>query len=163
MICRFRKRTMTRNRMFLIMMAGIVCVLLVSCSDKKTGEHADRWVNYGTTGDGSQKYYDKQSMTQISPNVVKVWDKGKLSRDAKDKIIERRKQENLPVDGWDKLDNVVLVREIDCAKKTSTTTRIEDYDDTGKKFHESDFPNARPEQIPSGSMNELLLKKVCTK
>ena len=43
----------------------------------------------GQPEDGSQKYYDKQSIAQISPNVVKVWDKGKLSQDAKDKIIER--------------------------------------------------------------------------
>jgi hypothetical protein len=39
---------MTRDRMYLIMMAGIVCVLLVSCSDKKTGGNADGWINYGT-------------------------------------------------------------------------------------------------------------------
>jgi len=43
------------------------------------------------------------------------------------------------------------------------TTRVEDYDDKGKRLHESDFPNAKPQQIPAGSMNELLLKKVCTK
>ena len=152
-----------QNRMFLIMMAGIVCVLLVSCSDKKSSGNADRWVHYGTAEDGSQKYYDKESITQISPNVIKVWDKGKLSQGAKEMIMERRKQTNLPVEGWDKLDHVVLVREIDCTKKTSTTTRVEDYNDKGQKFYESDFPDARPQQIPPGSMNELLLKKVCTK
>jgi hypothetical protein len=146
-----------------IMMAGIACVLLLSCSDKKTGGNADRWINYGTTEDGSQKYYDKQSITQISSTIVKVWDKGKLSPSAKDIIIERRKRSNLAVDGWDKLDTVILVREIDCMNNTSKIIRVEDYNDRGKMFYESDFPNAKPEPIPSGSMNELLLKQVCRK
>jgi hypothetical protein len=154
---------MTSKRMFLIMMAGIACVLLVSCSDKKTGGNAERWINYGTTEDGSQKYYDKQSITQISPNIVKVWDKGKLSPGARDIIIEQRKRSGLAVDGWDKLDHVILVREINCGENTGKIIRVEDYNDTGKMFSESDFPNAKSEPIPSGSMNELLLKKVCTK
>jgi hypothetical protein len=152
--------------MFLMVMAGMVCVLLVSCSDKKTdgkAEKADRWIHYGTSTDGSQKHYDKQSITTVSPKVVKVWDRVKLSADAKNKVIEQRKRSQLPTNGWDKLDNVRLLREMDCANHTYKTIRVEDYNENGGVIYEADYPNPKIENAPPGTTLESLLKEVCPK
>jgi antitoxin component YwqK of YwqJK toxin-antitoxin module len=152
---------MMHNRVLLMMMAGLACALLVSCSDKKTDGKADRWVHYATTPDGSQKHYDKQSIATVSPKVVKVWDRAKLSSDARNKVIEQRKRSQLPTDGWDRLDNVRLLREIDCANRTQKIIRIEDYSENGGIIHEADYPNPKPENVPPGTMIESLLQEVC--
>jgi hypothetical protein len=161
----FGREMMTRNRMFLMMMAGMACVLLASCSDKKTDGKADkktdRWIHYGTSTDGSERHYDKQSIATVSPKVVKVWDRVKLSMDAKNKVIEQRKRSQLPTDGWDKLDNVRLLREVDCANHTYKRIRIEDYSENGKIMYEADYPNPNVETIPPGTTIESLLKAVC--
>jgi hypothetical protein len=149
--------------MFLMMVAGMACVLLVSCSDKKTDGKADRWIHYGTSTDGSQKHYDKQSITTVSPKVVKVLDRVKLSPDAKNKVIEQRKKSQLPTDGWDKLDTVRLLREMDCANHTYKTIRVEDYNENGGIIYEADYPNPKVENVPPGTTIESLLKEVCPK
>jgi hypothetical protein len=147
----------------LMMMAGVACALLVSCSDKKTDGNAEGWIHYGTTTDGSERHYDKQSITMVSPKVVKVWDRVKLSTGAKNKVIEQRKRSQLPTDGWDKLDTVRLLREIDCANRTYKRIRVEDYNENGKIIYEADYPNPKVENIPPGTTIESLLKEVCPK
>ncbi len=138
-------------------------MLLVSCSDKKTDGKADRWIHYGTSTDGSQKHYDKQSITTVSPKVVKVWDRTKLSPDAKNKVIEQRKKSQLPTDGWEKLDNVRLLREMDCANHTYKIVKVEDYNESGSIIYEADYPNPKGENIPPGTTIDSLLKEVCPK
>ena len=68
---------MTQNRISLIMV-GVICVFLLSCSDKKTKEN-DRWVIFGFTENGSL-YYDKMSVTNESQKIIKVWSKLKYSK-----------------------------------------------------------------------------------
>ncbi len=152
---------MRRNGIFLMVIAGVICIILVSCSNKKTDGKTDRWVHYATTPDGSQKHYDKHTITTVSPKVVKVWDRAKLSPDARNKVIEQRKRSQLPTDGWDKLDNVRLLREIDCANRTQKIIRVEDYNENGGIIFETDYPNPKVENVPSGTMLESLLQEVC--
>jgi hypothetical protein len=154
---------MTRKRMLLIMLVGVLCAFLLSCSDRKNEGKTDRWVNYAASNDGSQKYYDKQTIENVSPKVVRVWDKLKVSKDGIAQIIEERKKMNLTIDGWDKLESVAILREIDCAAKTNKKIRIEDYNDQGKKLYELDFPNPQTEPIPPGTMLESLRNVVCPK
>jgi len=59
-------------------MVGVICVFLLSCSDKKTKEN-DRWVIFGFTENGSL-YYDKMSVTNESQKIIKVWSKLKYSK-----------------------------------------------------------------------------------
>jgi hypothetical protein len=157
------ENTMRQNRALLMMMAGLACALLVSCSDKKGDGKADRWVHYATTPDGSQKHYDKQTITTVSPTIIKVWDRATLSTDAKNKVIEHRKRSQLPTDGWDELDNVRLLREIDCANRTQKTIRIEDYSKNGRIIYEADYPNPKAETVLPGTMMESLLQGACPK
>lgn len=156
---------MNRNRFFLLMTAGMVSVLLISCSDRKTdgqaGKKTDRWVHYGTSPDGSQKHYDSQSVITVSPKVVKVWERAILSTDARNKVIEVRKRAQLSIDGWDKLDNVRVLREIDCASQTYKIIRVEDRNEREGTIYEEDYQNPNAVKIPPGTMTESLLKAVC--
>ena len=60
---------MTRNRMIFMMMVGVICVFWFY-SDGNTQGNTDRWIYYGTTADGNQYYYDKISITYVSPEIV---------------------------------------------------------------------------------------------
>lgn len=153
---------MKRNR-FSLLTAGMVCLLLISCSDRNSGGKADRWVHYGTSPDGSQKHYDRQSITTVSPKVVKVWDRTLLSTDARNKVIEVRKRTQLPVDGWDKLNSVRVLREMDCDNRTYKLIRVEDNNERGGTIYEENYQNPKAVTIPPGTLTESLLKEVCPK
>jgi hypothetical protein len=65
---------MARNRMFLMITLAFVILLNIDgyCSDKDD----DRWIFYGTSKNGDH-YYDKNSMTHVSPKIIQVWGKTK--------------------------------------------------------------------------------------
>jgi hypothetical protein len=152
---------MTRNRISLIMV-GIICVFLLSCSDKKLKEKTDRWIYIGETEYGIL-YYDKMSVTNVSPNIIRVWTKRKLSKVNKDKIIQDRKYTKQPIEGWDKLDITMFLEEEDCANYTTKTIKMVDYDDEGKVLSEYENPNPMINEIIPHTIGETLHRKVCQK
>jgi hypothetical protein len=86
-----------------------------------------------------------------------------VSKEAIDNIIDQRKKSNMPIDGWDKLESVVILREIDCANNTNKKIKIENYNDQGKKINETDITDPKTEPIQPGSMLETLCNTVCPK
>jgi hypothetical protein len=144
--------------MFLIMVAGIACALILSCK-KKT----DRWVNYSASSDSGQRYYDSQKMETVSPNIIRVWDKLKIQKEEINDIISKRKAANLPVEGWNNVESIAILREIDCTNNTNKMIRIENYNDEGKTFSASDYQNPKAEPIHSGSTVDTLRNAVCPK
>ena len=164
---------MTRNRIILIMV-GVICVFLLSCSDKKpegktqekaernTEANTDRWIYFGETETGIL-YYDKISVTNVSPKIIKVWTREKLSKVGKDKIIRSRRFTKQPLVGWDKLDVTMFLIEVDCVNNTRKMIKMGNYDYEGNPLYEYDFPNPGIEQVLPGSMGEDLLRKVCPK
>jgi hypothetical protein len=154
---------MTRNRISLIMV-GIICVSLLSCSDKKpegkTQEKTDKWIYVGETENGIL-YYDKMSVTKVNPKIIKVWTREKLSKVNKDKIIQDRKYTKQPIEGWDRLDITMFLEEEDCMNYTTKTIKRVDYDDEGKVLYEYKNPNPMINEIIPHTIGETLHRKVC--
>jgi len=157
---------MTRNRMIFMMMVGVICVFGFY-SDGNTQGNTDRWIYYGTTEDGNQYYYDKISVIYVSPyvspKVIKVWEKIKYSKAGKDMIIQMNKENDLSIDGYDKLDNIIFLKEVECTHNTYKIIKIVDYNDEGKILDDIDYPNPTIRQIIPGTMGEKLFIKVCQK
>jgi len=151
--------------MILMMLAGVICVIGFYGSGN-TQESTDRWIYYGTTEDGNQYYYNKVSTTYVSPyaspKVVKVWEKIKYSEVGKDQIIQMNKKNGLSIDGYDKLNNVIFLKEVECINKTYKIIKIVDYDDEGKILDDIDYPKPTTRQIMPGSMGEAFRNKVCS-
>jgi hypothetical protein len=156
---------MTRNRTILIMV-GVMCVFLLSCSDKKpegkTQENTDRWIYYGKT-DIADHYYDKKSMTYVSPKVIKVWKKEIYSKFGKDHVIQSRKKDKQPIDGYNKLDFTTTLVEVDCMNNTRKSIKTIDYDDQGEILEDTDFQHPSIRQSIPESIGESLLREVCPK
>lgn len=157
---------MTRNRMILMMMVGVICVFWFYSHGNTQGS-TDRWIYYGTTEDGNQYYYDKISVIYVSPyvspKVIKVWEKIKYSKAGKDMIIQMNKENDLSIDGYDKLDNIIFLKEIECTNNTYKIIKIVDYNDEGKILDDIDYPNPTIRQIIPETMGEKLFIKVCQK
>jgi hypothetical protein len=127
--------------------------------ETKTG---DRWTYYGSSKSGDF-YYDKSSIIKVRPNIIKVWTKIKLSKIEKDRVIELRKNNDLPADDWGKLDYSIFLCDLDCVNNTIKNMKIVDYNDEGKIIDNMDIANPQIEQIIPITMEELLLRKVCQK
>jgi len=150
-----------KKNMVLILMAGVIFFSLFFVGTGNTKGKEDRWVLYGTS-DGDY-YYDKKSMTRVSPNIIRVWNKVKHSKVGKNDMIIDFRKSDLPFDDYDKLDNMVYLEEFNCRDKTYKFIKIVEYNDQGTIIEDSDNPNQNILQILPGSMNELLLRTVCSK
>jgi hypothetical protein len=161
-----RDGSMAGNRVIFVMMVGVMCAFLF-CSDGNSQGNTDRWSYYGATEDGNQYYYDEISIIYVSPyvspKVVKVWEKIKYSKTGKDAIVQMNKDNGLSIDGYDKLDNIVFLKEVECINNTYKIIKIVDYDGEGKILDDIDYPNPKTRQILPGSMGEKLFMKVCKK
>jgi hypothetical protein len=122
----------------------------------------DGWILYGTSGNDDYCYYHN-SVTNVSPNVIRVWDKIKLSKVGKDKTIEIRRKSYPPVYGYDKLDNTTYFKELDCRNNTTMLIRMVDYDDQGGILKDIDNINPNIQQILPDTMVHTLLRTVCPK
>jgi|GEM_PF-3501996 len=122
----------------------------------------DRWILYGSSKSGHH-YYDKSSIVKVRPNIINVWTKIKLSKVEKDRVIQLRKDDDRPIDGWEKLDYTIFLFELDCVNNTIKGLKIVDYNEEENIIDNTDISNPRLEQIIPITMEELLLRKVCPK
>ena len=140
---------------------GVIFLSLLFIGVGKT-ESSDRWVYYGKTDDGTF-FYDKNSITKVGPKVIRVLNKLKYSKIGKDEMVQVRKKFNMSIDGWEKLDNRILYDELDCKNNTSKTMKSVVYNDEGNILENLVNPNPKGPIVHgvSGSITELLLRKVC--
>ena len=149
---------MKKNKMSLVMV-GIIFFSLLIFSVGNT-DSDDKWIWYGTT-DMGDSYYDKSSITEVSPKVIQVWNKDKYSKVGKDLIIQGRKNFNMSIDGYDKLDYVTDILELDCVNRTIKDIFFVEYNNEDEVLFEYDFPSPKIKHVSPGSIQETLLKIVC--
>jgi hypothetical protein len=106
---------MNKNEMSFVML-GIIFITLFFVNVGSTDD-SHRWILYGKS-DMGDSYYDQSSITEVSPKVIQLWNKDKYSEVGKEIIIQGRKSINLSIEGYDKLDYVSDIIELDCANRT---------------------------------------------
>ena len=102
-------------------------------------------------------------MTTVSPSVFRVWTKRKYTKQNIDFEIIVRKIANLSIEGWDKLDYGINLREVDCKNYTEKFLTSIYYDDKGNVLEYSNDANQRIIPVVPGSIGDSLLRKVCPK
>jgi hypothetical protein len=150
---------MKQNKLFFVI-AGIIFFSLFFFSIEKT-ESNDRWTLFGETSVGEKYYYDKDSIINIKLNVIKVREKKKVTKVLRDSIVKQKRDQKLPVNGWDKLEDIITLEELDCKKKTTKMIQMTIRDNKGKVLDKWDYKNPEIEQTIPGSISETLLKTVC--
>jgi hypothetical protein len=145
------------KKSFVIMLAIFISLFFVGIGNT---DDSHRWILYGKS-DMGDSYYDESSITDVSPNIIQLWNKDKYSNIGKGLIIQGRKSINLPIDGYDKLDYVTDILELDCVNRTIKDIFFVEYDDEDEVLFEYDIPSPKIKQISPGSIQETLLKMVC--
>jgi hypothetical protein len=146
------------DKMSFAMLGAIICTLFVA--GMGNAGDSNQWVWYGTTEMGDS-YYDKGSVTKVSSDVITLWNRDKYSKAGKEEIIQRRKSYGLSVDGYEKLDHVTDLVELDCANRTMKDMKFVEYDDNDKALYVFEYPDPRTKQVLPGTTTETLLKAVC--
>jgi hypothetical protein len=149
---------MKRNKISIVMVCVIIFALFFVSIGNTDG--SDGWILYGTSAMGDS-YYDKGSITEVSPKVIQLWNKDKYSKIGKDEIIQGRINYNLSIEGYDKLDYVTDIIELDCVNRTIKDIMFVEYNNEDNVLYEYDFPNPQIKQILPGTTTETLLKTVC--
>jgi hypothetical protein len=139
-----------------LMIAMLIFAICLGCSK---GE--EEWVLYKKSNDGSQRYYHKQSIRKVGQGVLRVWEKNQYSKFTKDSIIQGRKTRKESLSGFDKLDNVTFLWELNCNNDQYKCLKYIVYDSEGKKLDGEDFPNPEIETRISDKNPDLLFKTVC--
>jgi hypothetical protein len=149
---------MKKNKISIVM----ACVIIFALFFVRIGntDSGDRWILYGTSAMGDS-YYDKGSITEVSPKVIQLWNKDKYSKIGKDEIIQGRKNYSLSIEGYDRLDYVTDIIELDCVNRTIKDIMFVEYNNEDKALYEYDFPNPQIKHILPGTTTETLLKTVC--
>lgn len=111
------------------------------------------WKPYGSN-EQYYYYYDTQSITYPSKNVVRVW--GKMDFTEKgvlNWVGELGKR-------YENLSHVIFLMEINCAEKKSRSLSDSSYDNKGDVIISSHSPSEWRFIIPE-TMNENLYKEIC--
>jgi hypothetical protein len=125
---------------------------------------SDDWKLFYESPDGSKSYYSEKLVKQ--KDVVQVQTKDYLSDDQKKKVMEMRKNDRLPVNGWDRLSYNEWLTEIDCKERRARALKGVSYDNNGKVLDSSPSDwKGEWRAIPPGSAIaiENLFQKVCSK
>ncbi|MDO9229548.1 MAG: hypothetical protein Q7U03_08285 [Syntrophales bacterium] len=123
-------------------------------------EKEEGWVYYGKSEYG-EFYYRNNTTINVSPKIIRVWDKYKYSKIGRDEYIRIIKDSGLPTDSYGKIDYVINLYELDCVNNTRKLMKNVEYNNEGNILQDFDVPHPKIVQIIPGEMVELLLKTVC--
>ena len=154
---------------FIVIFLLVFSFPFICFSEVKTVQKTDfKWILYGKTMDGVNYYYNKD-IVKVKPNIIRVREKRGYSKIEKNKIIELRKRDKRSINGWDKLDHSISLREIDCIKRTNILVGSAYFNDKEEVLSETYYSEVfirdymiKKSVIPD-SISEILLKKVCLK
>jgi hypothetical protein len=130
---------------------GIVLIgLAVFANAEAWGED---WIRYGKNDTGTY-YYDKQDVTRLSKDIVRVSNKIVFTEKGVATAVERLGRSNKQF-GCD-----ISLREINCADKTQRWISSKVYSMDGELLQTPPY-NTGWEPIIQGTLSDLLLQKVC--
>lgn len=140
-------------------LAGII-VFMLFFANPGNGADSGEWIWYGKTEMGDS-YYDKGSLLKVGPKVFRILNKDKYSEAGKAAIIQGRKAQDLPIDGYDQLDYVLDHLELDCENITIKDMGFLEYDHENNILYGFEYPVPKTIPILPGTTTETLLKALC--
>ncbi len=110
------------------------------------------WKYYGTNEDGSY-FYDTESMTRSSRDLVEVWVQSDYSEKGRSHWVREGGKR------FEDLDFSLILLALNCGDRSARYLRIVFYSKNGNVFHPMD--NEEWHFIAPDSMTETLHKEVC--
>jgi hypothetical protein len=149
------------QNIILLFIVVILCVYTGCSRENKSEKITTSWVPYEVSNSDSINYYDRTQIPKIKQNITKIWTKRKLSKVVIDRHIRDRKDRGLSIDGWDKLDYEIILKEFDCMNETRKRLLIIDYNDKNEILMTTQVSNPKTEKILFDSGEEILRRIIC--
>jgi len=149
-----KKRTMKT----LFVTLALLCASL-GCSSAD----GEEWVYFSSDTQDSDFFYDSESISFPSTNIIGVWKKRLFSEEAKKQIIIDRTEAELSTVGFDELSYALIREEINCKTRKSNILAIYYFGKTGNIISRVTVPS-RIESwntLHPGSIGDVLRKTVC--
>lgn len=122
------------------------------------------WIKFGSDDGGNVYFYEKGNLeTDDGNRIVSVWEKNILSDKTREDYIQKRKEYNQSIEGWEKLSEIKNLTKIDCIKQAYKTSSIMFCDKNGKVLDYINFSERKRDwkNVYPDSRVEKLMKEVC--
>ena len=85
------------------------------------------WINIGSDRDGTEYFYDSETITKLPTDIVNVWVKFQYSDEGRKKYIQERSSQGLNVNLYDTLSYSLTLEEVNCATRKARTITFTNY------------------------------------
>ena len=149
-----KKRTMKT----LFVALALLCASL-ACSSAD----GEEWVYFSSDTQASDFFYDSESISFPSTNIIGVWKKRLFSEEAKKQIIIDRTEAELATVGFEELSYALTREEINCKTRKSNILAIYYLGRTGDIISRVTVPSRIEswDTLHPGSIGDILRKTVC--
>jgi hypothetical protein len=148
-----------------IMMKTICCLLFaVTMFFLVSQANAAEWVSIGESTLDTEWFYDRETLTEPSRDIMKVWTKQVFFDEGRKKNIQTRISDKLPVDRYDLLSHSLLSWEINCSRRERRLTTLGKYFPDGVILASYTIklqPSEGWSPLTPGSIGEAMYKTVC--
>jgi hypothetical protein len=142
----------------IVVALALLCVFL-TCSNAK----GEEWVYYASDSQGSDFFYDRESISFPSTNIIRVRKKRVFTEEARKQIMVDRAEAQLPTEGFDELSYSLILEETNCKTRKSNIRVISYCGKTGNIISRVTVPGivGSWETLRPGSIGDMLRKAVC--
>jgi hypothetical protein len=147
---------MNLSKFFRLSLVSIVLFLIFFVSNQKA--FGENWIPKGTPVNGIEQFIDKDSVTEPSPSVKRVWRKFIIPAKF---MITLRKESALSLTGYSSYSHSLSFWEVNCKNKTIKLLSYADYDKRGKMLDSHGYDNLEMASIIPGSFDERCYEAVC--
>ena len=144
----------------------VICFLLFAITMVFIVSQAQgaEWVNIGSDKDGTEYFYDSETMTKLPTDIVKVWMKFQYSDEGRRKYIQQWSSQEFDGNRYDTLSYSLTLEEVNCKTRTARTMKFTNYS-ADRAVLQSISPKQETwegwESIVPESMGEKMYKVVC--
>jgi hypothetical protein len=140
-----------------------ICFLLFAITTVFLASQAQGtdWVSMGKDTDGTEVFYDSQTLTKLSTGIVKVWAKFQFSDEGRKDYIQSQK---LDVKRFETLSHSLYLTEISCVTRETRTMAVTAYSTDGSVIYTvttKQQPSEGWDLVYPESMGKEMYKAVC--
>jgi hypothetical protein len=143
----------SKLRFFLISLFSFFLFILIT----NQRSFAENWVLHGKTGNGTIQFIDKDSITKLSSENIRIWLKAYHVMDE----LQNFRDKSVIDDKYSSYSHSIYLWEINCKMRTSKLLYFADYDKTDHTLNFQKYENSSFDYIIPGSVSESLYKKCC--
>ena len=148
---------------FAIFLLIPVFFLFIGCNNNSSdfNKNSNKWKKYRDDKNGTYFYKKEKSATKKGKHLVRVWHKKSFSDHGRKEYIQKRTEEGLTTDGYDKLSHRLVLYEINCGNQRGSILSVIFYDTDGKILDSRELGDINWEYINPYTASDIVQAGIC--